>query len=534
MAETIFLNGEIITVNASDDIVQGVAVQQDRIVAVGTDHEVLKFRGPKTRVVDLKGKTVIPGIIDAHVHMLIYGLNKLGVDCKNGVRTIDDIVERLAEKARQTPLGEWIRGWGYNDSKLQEKRHPTRWDLDRVSTTHPIIVVRTCAHISVVNSKALEVLGIKKETPDPNGGLIERDECGEPTGVLKEAAHMAAFEVAGYSRKEVLIALQMANQDFVRNGITSIHEAGTYGPDQLRTVYEAVRDRLVRVRVYAMLSVLNRSEEVVEKMIKAGVITGIGDERFRLGPAKIFLDGSSSGPTCATRLPYTSNPKDNGVLYFSQEQINQILGTAHQLGFQITAHAVGDKAVEMMITTIERVLSDHPRLNHRHRIEHAGIVPPDLLERMKAIRVIPVANPAFFFEFGDGYRVNYGDRVRYMFPMADYIREGMIAAIGSDGPITSIDPMRGIYCAVTRLSENGLTLGSEQRISRLQAIRSYTWNGAYASFEETIKGSLEPGKKADLVVLSGSLLTSHESDILSLSPVMTMIDGQIVYEEGLE
>lgn len=533
-AEIIFVNGEVVTVNASDDILQAVAVQQNRIVAVGTNYEVLQFRGPKTRVVDLKGKTLMPGIIDAHVHMLIYGTNKLGVDCKNGVRSIEDIVGRLHQRAALTPSGEWIRGWGYNDAKLLEKRHPTRWDLDRVSTTHPIIVVRTCAHISAVNSKALEVLGITRHTPDPDGGRIERDERGEPTGVLKETAHMAAFEVAKYSRKEILTALQMADEDFVRNGITSIHEAGGYGPDQLRIIYEAVRDRLVRVRVYAMLGSLNRSEDVVEKMIQAGLITGIGDERFRLGPAKIFLDGSSSGPTCATRQPYTSNRMDYGILYFSQEQVDEILGAAHRLGFQITAHAVGDRAVEMMINCVEKALAHHPRSNHRHRIEHAGMVPPDLLKRMKAIGVIPVANPAFFFEFGEGYQVNYGDRVKYMFPMADYVREGMVAATGSDSPITAVDPMRGLYCAVTRLTENGSAIGPEQRVSRLQAVRAFTWSGAYASFEETTKGSLEPGKRADLVVLNGSLMTCHESEILSLSPVMTMIDGQIAYEGDLE
>ena len=390
--------------------------------------------------------------------------------------------------------------------------------------------MRTCNHISVVNSKGLEALGITRETPDPEGGQIARDEDGEPTGVLKETAHMRAFEASKYSPEEMVEALAIADDDFVRLGITSIHEAGGYGPDQMRAMYRAVAEGRVRVRIYAMVCSLDRSEEFVRKMVAAGLVTGVGDERFRIGPAKIFTDGSSSGPTCATREPYTSDPDDSGILYFSQEEIDDILGAAHREGFQITAHAMGDRAVEMVVNCIERALEEQPREDHRHRIEHAGMVPPDLMGRIERLGIVPIPNPAFFYEFGEGYVKNYGGRVEHMFPLADYAEEGVIAAGGSDAPVTVPDPMRGIYCAVTRQTESETQVGSSQRTTLMHAIRSFTLNGAYASFEEERKGSIEVGKLADLVVLDGSILSAPPEELLSMKPALTMINGRIAFE----
>lgn len=525
----VFINGEVITVNPEDHIFQAAAVRGNEICAVGTTEEILRLRGPETRVIDLQGNSLLPGFIDSHLHMLLYGTNQLGVNCKNDVGNIEGIKARLAERARTAPAGEWVRGWGYNDQRLAEGRHPTRDDLDKVSEDHPVIAVRTCNHISAVNSKALELLGITRDTPDPEGGQIARGEDGEPTGVLKETAHMRAFEASKYPPEEMMEALTIADDHFVRLGITSIHEAGGYGPDQMRAMYRAVAERRVKVRIYAMVCSLDRSEEFVRKMVAAGLVTGVGDERFRIGPAKIFTDGSSSGPTCATREPYTSDPKDSGILYYSQEEIDDILGAAHREGFQITAHAIGDKAVEMVVNCIETALRKHPREDHRHRIEHAGMVPPDLMERMKRLGIVPIPNPAFFYEFGEGYVKNYGGRVEHMFPLADYAKEGIVAASGSDTPVTVPSPMRGIYCAVTRRTESGTPVAESQRTSLMHAIRSFTINGAYASFEEDRKGSIEVGKLADLVVLDGSILSSSPEGILSMKPTLTMINGEIVY-----
>ena len=529
-ADHLFVGGEVVTVNPNDDVAEAVAVGGGRILAVGTTEEILRLRGPGTKVVELGGRTLLPGFIDSHLHMLMYGANKLEVDLKNGVGSIGEILERLSRRAEETPEGEWVRGWGYNDGALAEGRHPTREELDRVSEDHPVFAGRTCGHISVVNSRALEVLSITRDTPDPEGGSIGRDDAGEPNGLLKETAHMRAFQTSAYGPEEMAEAMGLANDDFVRLGITSIHEAGGYGPPQMRAMYRSVRSGRVKVRIYAMVCSLNESEKFVEGALRGGMLTGMGDERFRIGPAKIFTDGASSGPTCATREPYTSDPTDSGILYYSQGEMYEILGAAHREGFQITAHAIGDKAVEMVINCIEKALTEHPREDHRHRIEHAGMVPPDLMQRIKALGIVPIPNPAFFYEFGEGYAKNYGERVEHMFPLADYAREGIIAASGSDAPVTVPNPMRGIYCAVTRETGSGTVVGVSQRTSLLHAIRSFTLNGAYASFEEGIKGSIEPGKLADLVVLDGSILSTPPEGLLSLAPALTMIEGEVVFE----
>mgnify|MGYP001177952599 CR=1 FL=1 len=535
-ADFAFINGQVITVDKKNRIVEAVVVKGNRIVAVGSNDTIQKWIGKETKIIDLKGKSLLPGFIDAHLHITLYGTNKLGVSCKDPqIRSIKDLLQALRLKARMTPKGQWVRAWGFNETKVADRRYPTRWELDEVSTEHPILVMRTCGHISVANSKALEMAHIDENTPDPEGGKIERDGNGVPTGRLVETAHMRIFETAKYNVEELRKGLSLASDDFIKSGITSIHDAGGYGPDNFRILQQAVRSGEVKVRIYAMVCSLHNSHEFVEKMIQAGVVTGLGDDKFKIGPAKVFTDGSSSGPTVATREPYTSDPNNYGILYYSQEELNEILGTAHAKGFQITAHAQGDRAVEMVLNCIEQALEKHPRRNHRHRIEHAGITPPDLLKRMKTLGVVPIPNPPFFYEFGDGYIKNYGERVHHMFPVRDFIDHGIIAAGGSDTPVTAHPPLHGIHVAVNRKSQTGQEVGANQRISVLEAIRLYTWNGAYASFEEDIKGSIEPGKLADLVVLNGRILDVPKEQIRELEVEITMIDGNIVYKkEGIE
>ncbi|MCL6599012.1 MAG: amidohydrolase [Alicyclobacillus macrosporangiidus] len=529
-ADTVILNGQVITVDARNRIASAVAVRGNRILAVGGNDSVSALVGPDTRVIDARGRSVLPGFIDSHLHFAMYGTNQLSADCKTGVTSLSTIQERLRHQAEKTPKGRWVRGWGYNDAKLAERRHPTRWDLDAVSTEHPILLVRTCGHISVCNSRALELLGISENTPDPEGGEIGRDARGTPNGLLKESAHMAAFQRAMFTEAELLEGLRIADRHFHQAGITSVHDAGGYGPLQMRVMQQAAQSRAIKTRVYAIWCSLNESDRFVSDVLKTGICTGLGDAYFRIGPAKLFLDGSSSGPTCATRQPYLSMPDYSGIQYYSQAEVNRVLGAAHRQGWQITAHAIGDRAVEMMINCIEQALAEYPRTNHRHRIEHAGMVPPDLLCRIKKLGIVPIPNPAFFYEFGDGYLRNYGEeRVSYMFPVASYLREGIVAAGGSDAPITTHNPLRGIQTAVTRQTESGRSTGEAERISVLDAIRLFTYNGAYASFEEHLKGSLEPGKLADIVVLNAPILDVDPQMIATLQVDLTMIDGEVVY-----
>lgn len=531
-ADIVFLNGEVITVDHENNVEQSIAIKGNKIIAVGSNQDISSYITEKTKVIDLHGKTVFPGFIDSHLHIL-HGTNKLGVDCKElQIKSIKDLLKALKSKKLETPTGQWIRASGFNEMTILEGRYPTIDELDEISKEHPIYISRTCNHICVVNSKALEIAGINEKTTDFGNDQIERDHTGKLTGRLIESANMKMGEVAKYSGEELLRSFKLASDEFLSFGITSIHDAGGHGPDHFRNIFMAVQSGDIRVRVYAMVCALNNSEEFVDKMIDAGIVTGIGDDKFRVGPAKIFTDGSSSGPTIATRKPYTSNPNDYGILYYTQEEIDKILTKAHQKGFQITAHAQGDRAIEMVLNSIESLQKKYPRKNCRHRIEHAGITEPDLQERMKELDVIPIPNPPFFYEFGEGYIKNYGERVNHMYPLRDFLNQEIIAAAGSDCPVTSCNPLLGIHVAVNRKSKNGINVGRNQRISVLEAIRMYTWNGAYASFEEERKGSLEVGKLADLVVLDNSILNTEEQNIKDLTVTMTIVDGEILFERS--
>lgn len=531
-ADIVFLNGEVITVNEKNEIAEAVAVKDKRILAVGTNGDVESFVGKETEVVDLAGKSLLPGFIDSHLHMTQVGTYKLGISCKEAtIKTVDDVLKEIAKKVEETPKGHWIRAWGFDESKIMDGRFPSLLELDQISSNHPIIIRRACGHICMVNSVGLRMANITEQTPDPEGGTIGKDVSGALTGILVENAQMPFYTLADYSKEEIKQGLILASKDFIASGITSIHDAGVSTPEVFRLMQESVRNGDVKVRVYAIVCVLNKSEEFVKKVIEAGISTGIGNERYKIGAAKVFTDGSSSGPTAAMREPYNHDPSFSGLIYFNQEELNSILGEAHEKGFQITAHAQGDKAIEMMLNCIEEALQKNPRKNHRHRIEHSGITTPDLIKRMKELEVIPVPNPNFFLEYGDRYINCYGNRVNHQYPIRDFIDNGIIAAGGSDSPVSSFNPLLGIHGAVNRKSPSGQDVGANQRIGVLDAIKLYTWNGAYASFEEDIKGSIEPGKLADLVVLNGSILDIPKDQILNMKVVQTVLDGKIVYQD---
>ncbi|WP_368653114.1 amidohydrolase [Ornithinibacillus sp. 4-3] len=528
----LFINGEVVTVNANNDVVEAVAVKGDKILAVGTTEEVLALNEDgEAEVIDLAGKTLTPGLIDAHLHVTTIGTNTLSVSCKaEHIHSIEDILTDLRKAKENTPKGEWIRAWGFNESKIAEKRYPTIEELDAISKEHPILVVRTCTHISVANSYTLQLAGIDKNTPNPEGGIYEKNEQGDLTGLLIENAHMNLLALASFSDEELDKAHAIASDLLVEKGITSIHDATSFGPRNMRALQKAALEGLLKPRVYAMVGALNNAEIIVERMLDAGIYTGLGNEKYKIGPVKLFLDGSSSGPTIWTKEPYTSDPNNYGVHYYEQEFVDKLFVEAHKQGWQITVHAQGDAAIDMILNTIEKANEVCPRPNARHRIEHAGIATPDLIERMKKQGIIPTPNPAFLYEFGDGYLKNYGERTNHMFPLKDYLEAEIPAAITSDSPVTDFAPMRGIHAALTRKAFDGQEVGANQSIDLMDAIRMYTINAAHASFDEEIKGSIEVGKLADLVIFDRALLEVETEELLDVQVAYTMIGGEIVYQ----
>ena len=533
MAKTVFYNGSVVTMDENQTVASAVVVDGNRITFVGSDQQALSHASTESVTIDLAGRSLIPGFIDSHLHTAVLGANTVAIDCRSpGISSIEEIKKRIAEVAKDTPKGQWIRGWGYDHSKLLEKRHPNRWDLDEAAPDHPVMLTRVCAHISTHNSKSLAIAGIHDLEEDPVGGVLDR-ENGVVNGVMRENAHMRMMKVSQLSREELIHAIELASDRLIAEGITSVHDSGGYGPAQMSAIQDAVGMGKLKVRLYAMIFSFVDNLSFVESYLRVGLHTGYGDDRFRLGPIKLMIDGSSSGPTAATIEPYVSNPSFSGILSMSQGQVDDIIRKAHIAGWQVTSHAVGDRAVTMIIDAIEKAQKDHPREDARHRIEHCAMVNDEILSRIRTLGIIPISNPIFLYEFGDGYLVNYGESRAYrMFANQSFLDHGIKAAGSSDCPITFSNPILNMHLAVNRETQSGNVINPNERISVLDALRMFTINGAYASFEEKEKGSIEVGKLADLVVLSNSILDTNPAEIRTLKVDFTMIDGEMVYERA--
>jgi predicted amidohydrolase YtcJ len=530
-ATLIFTGGRVHLVDEGNNVAEALAVAGDRILRAGSDGEVRALAGPGTRTVELRGRSLLPGFIDAHCHFVWLGGAQQEIDCKApGMGSIAALTEAVRERAASAAPGAWIRGRGYDQMKLAERRHPNRFDLDAASPRNPVIFTRTCGHICAVNSIAMQMAGIDDTTPDPVAGRYDRSD-GRNLGVAYEQAQEPLIRASALSEPELRDALIEANRVYLRAGVTSIHDAGGLAGRGLGLAKRlADRDQL-QVRAYAFPIVGLGSRSGLE-YLEAGLCSGFGDQRLRVGAFKVFTDGSSSGPTAATRSPYSSNHDDSGILYWSQEELDGMIGRAHRAGFQVTMHALGDRAIEQGLNAIERALRDDPRPDARPRIEHCGICPPDLQRRVQSLGVTPAMQPAFFWEFGDGYLVNYGaERAASMFPVRSLTRAGVRVAGSSDAPVTDHRPLFGMQQAMTRATAGGQTCGEAECVDLEAAIRLYTTNAAYAAFDEAEKGSLEQGKLADLVVLGEDLERVPRDEIRDCPVKMSVLGGRVLYED---
>ena len=533
-ADLIFVNGQVVTVDHQSRVVESVAILGERILAVGRTEELLELRGPRTRVVDVKGRGILPGLIDSHAHIASHGFRMTEVDCGYpGVRSIEDIKARIREAAGRTRPGEWVRAWGYNEEYLEERRYPTRADLDEAAPDHPVYLGRICYHIAVLNSRGLELSGVQEGTADPQGGRIGRDPSGRPNGVLFESAEKFGRRASAPSTEELREAMRVGAADFVKYGITSLHDAGSYGVQQLKILSDFNRTGDLLPRVY-VIAYASGAEELFDVFSGAGMTTGFGDSRLRIGPVKRVTDGDATAATAGLRQPYEGRPDDSGFLYYYQEEMNDFFLRAHRAGFQLTAHAAGDAAIEMVLHAVDRALNDRPHPDPRPRIEHCAVLDHGLMGAIKELGVIPVPQPVMFYDFGDMFLREYGEeRCRYLFPCRSLLGMGVPVAASSDVPVATMDPFMGMYEAMTRKSRSGQVLGAEECVTLEQAIRMYTVNGAFASFEEDVKGSLEPGKLADLVVLSRPVQGASAEDVRDTRVEMTVVGGEVVYDSGL-
>lgn len=538
-ADLILAHGTVLTVDPHDRQAEAVAIKDGRILAVGSDNDVMTWRGPQTEILDCTGRTVAPGLNDSHTHMASQGefyLNPKSLNCASELNPgIRDLQNRLAERVAETPTGEWIGGRNLDPNTLAEGRWPTRWELDEVSPNHPVVLFLRGFHAHVANSRALELANVDHNTADPEGGVIDRDpETGEPTGVMRDVPFVKAVlpptDLASMKR-----ALAEVSQLYAELGITSSADAGAPNtPDAYRAFQECVQEGTLQIRTYLMI------REAFLRKHDIGLRTGHGDDRLRMGAMKIFVDGSIQAFTCAFHEPYIGkNSRGLEGLNYSAEQLTDLVTEAHRLGFQVAMHAQGDHGIELAVDAVEKAMEKHPRSNPRHRIEHVLCPTKTDLRRMKDLGIVPsfyVFHPWFW---GDQHMDKFigPERAAAMVPVRTALDLGIPACAHSDAPVCTpndpvwpSNPLWGMACATTRRTRGGRDIGTDERITPAEALRIYTINGAYASFEEDIKGSLEPGKLADIVVLGTDPREVEDPwEIRNIRVERTLLGGKTTY-----
>jgi len=533
-ADAIYVNGAVITVDKAHPYAEAFAVTNGRFQAVGANSEIRMLTTRGTKVVDLRGMTVTPGFNDVHLHPVgVYDESSPYYSPWLGPEKVHNMAELIAvlkAKADRTPAGQMVGGSRYQDTKLG--RHPNRHDLDQASTTHPIMISHSSGHIVAVNSYLLERSGITKDTKDPPGGSFDRDPDGTPNGVIREAARrlLTTRATDNSGEQRVPFADQVPGylrcfRQYAERGITSAGIAG--GSPQSFKLYEAVRDAGNPVRTGFMFS-----EASFPAVSALGMRSGFGDDRLRLTSIKVFHGNSLSGRTCWVSEPYSDQPGYYGIPPArSQEDLDKAFQAMHDAGFQIATHSNGDREIDMVLTAIERAQARNPRPDARHRIEHASVMNQSLLDRAMKAGVILVFH-SYMWEHGDKL-ASYGEkRLAMIHPYRTAIDMGIHVAGHSDSTVSAADPLLRIQDMVTRKGENGVGYGVNQRVSVEEAIKVWTLDGAYATFEENAKGSITPGKLADFAVLRQDPRKVDPDHIREIVVDATYVGGERVWQAG--
>jgi predicted amidohydrolase YtcJ len=521
--DMILYNGRILTMGASDPEIEALALAGSRVFAVGTNAEMLALAGSGAHRVDLGGKRVTPGFNDAHSHPCESGVALL-TQVALEMDSVESIKTAIRVKAAATPPGDWVIGFLYDDTKTP--RPLDRRDLDAAAPDHPVVVQHRGGHTAFVNSRALALANIAESSPNPAHGEFFRDATGRHNGRVAEDAAEAilALAVRPPSRDDYRKGAALISKQFASRGITSACEAD--GNPAILQGYQDARDAgELMGRFYTHIDYGE-----LDKMIAAGVHTGFGDEWVRVGAVKLFADGSISERTALLSEPYAGLDGFRGISRASRETLYAQARKAYLAGWQIGTHANGDVAIDTILGVYEQLQREFPRRDPRLRIEHCTLVTPDLVRRIKAAGVIPLPFAGYVFFHSEKMHFYGDERLKHMFAMRDFLDAGIMAAPGSDFTASPAEPMLWLRSEVTRADASGHIWGANQRIRVEEAIRCSTVHGAYASFEEGIKGSLEPGRLADLVVWDHDLLTIDPANLMSVKPERTMLGGRWVYE----
>ncbi len=527
-ADMVLVNGKIVTMDSQESITEAVAVKYGRLLTVGSNEEVRELVGEDTKVIDLKGRTVIPGLIDSHCHMMNVGAGRLlYVDLSEeaGVQSIKDLVSKLKERAATTPAGEWVVGYQEDDSKLTEKRHPTRYELDEASTEHPIILSTVGGHFSVANSLAFENAGVSKDTPDPVGGKFDRDDSGIPVGGLHETA-IDAIRPEGPSTPTRDQAYQGAKEileECAENGLTCVYD--TVGRSEIRAALDLKNAGELPIRMRMDVYI-----DLFKELDALGIYRGLGDDWLRIGGLKFFFDGAISARTAAVTEEYLNKPGFFGVMATTREIATEKIMAAYKEGYRISAHANGDRAIIMYLDIMEEAQRKYPRDDPRNRDIHCTVITPELVERIKKLGILPTIFGPYVYYHGDKLIPAFGEeRLERMFAARSFLDADVMIAAHSDHPCAPYPPLMAIHGLVNRKTKAGRPIGSSQKVSVIEALKLYTVNSAYQQLDEDKLGSLEEGKLADMVILGQDILTVPTETIEDIPGDMTIIDGRVVF-----
>ncbi len=498
---------------------EAVALRGGEVLAVGTAAEVEAAAGHGARRIELDGRAVIPAFNEAHMHLLPYGLGLAQVNLRpEEVRTLDEVLRRIRDAAQAAPKGAWVLGRGYDHGELDVGRHPTVEELSAAAPDNPVFIVRTCGHMGVANAAALRIAEVGHNTPDPEGGVIER-RGGQLTGLFQERAmRLIRDMIPQPDEAEMVAAIERAGQQLAALGFASATDMNvgmTAGMAEIAAYRTALEQGRLMQRMWNVLA--GNPEGIAQAAWEAGLRPNEGDDMLRWGAVKVFADGSAGGLTAAFFDPYLESAGGGrGVFTFPDDKIHALLKLYHEQGWQLDIHAIGDAAIEQVLVGMERADSNaHPFAGRRHRIEHCGFLTPDQRRRMKVRGILPVPQPVFMYEFGDLYLRNLGrERSERAYPMRTWLQEGHSPAASSDCPVSTVDPFVNLFTMITRKTSRGTVLGEEERLTVEEAIHCQTWCGAYTQFAENRRGTIEPGMQADITVLSRDIFVAEAEQIL--------------------
>jgi predicted amidohydrolase YtcJ len=532
---TVYYGGPILTMNSTDQVVEALGIEGDRIAAVGSRENVLDWAGDGARIIDLEGRAIVPGFVDAHGHFPGEGIYSKVVDLNSppigAVEKLDDIIALLAPRAAETSAGEWVVGMSYDDTLLAEDRHPTREDLDRVSTTHLVAIIHVSGHLAVVNSMALESVGLDRNSKDPDGGVLRRGPNGELTGVLEEnAMNFIQKKILSPSPIESLRIVREGNRRVVAQGVTTVQNGLT--PASLIKAFQW----MVRLGFITPRIVVWPDMQVADAVL-AGEMTlpdASGPDLW-IGAIKLIADGSIQGYTGYLSEPYFVPPGDDpeyrGYPRIARDELRERVTRYHAAGFQVAVHGNGDASIDDILDAFEHAFNAHPREDVRPIIIHAQMARADQLDRMAELEVIPSFFSLHTFYWGDRHRRLFmgPERAARMSPAATALEKGVRFTIHCDAPVVPLEPLRLVWSAVNRRTRSGFIVGPAERIDVMQALRAVTIDAAYSMFLDEELGSLEIGKLADLAVLSGSPLDAPAT-IDQLRVVETIRGGETIYQ----